>query len=235
MSDLVPARFCFHRGITEGKLGLRSDLPCASPRGRLAADREPGRGWSVSASGSGVGGCFPPLFTSPMARSSEGGGQCAQCSPRQVQQRPAALCLCRSVLGPHGSCHRSGRRECPHLPCSPGARRAGGGRAAAAGRGASGLPSPAPVAAGVWSPSPCRWCAQSSALRWEPPTEVSVPRATGAAERADTPRSPGRAAGQLRLPGCAPRSPLKEGLEDPLRACVMSGLFPTLWDARGHP
>lgn len=42
------------------KLGLRPDLPCASPRGRSAADQEPGRGWSVSASGSGAGGCFSP-------------------------------------------------------------------------------------------------------------------------------------------------------------------------------
>lgn len=73
-----------------------------------------------------------------------------------------------------------------------------------------------------------------SALRWEPPTEVSVPRATGAEERADTPSSPSRAASQFRLPGCAPRSPLKEGLEAPLRACVLSGL-PSALGRQGTP
>lgn len=37
-------------------------------------------------------------------------------------------------------------------------------------------------------------------------------------------RTPSKAESQFRLPGCAPRSPLKEGLEAPLRACVLSGL-----------
>lgn len=73
-------------------------------------------------------------------------------------------------------------------------------------------------------PLPITAAPPGSELRWEPPTEVSVPRATGAEERADTPRSPSRAASQFRLPGCAPRSPLKEGLEAPLRACVLGGL-----------
>lgn len=77
-------------------------------------------------------------------------------------------------------------------------------------------------------PLPVAAAPPGSALRWEPPTEVSVPRATGAEERADTPRPPSRAASQFRLPGCAPLSPLKEGLEAPLRACVLSGLSSAL-------
>lgn len=106
--------------------------------------------------------------------------------------------------------------------------------AAAAGRGASGLPAPAPAAARVPSPSPCRGCVPDSALRWEPPTEVSVPRATGAEERAAAPRSPCTAASQLRLPGCAVRSPLKRGWRLPCAHACCEG-FPPPWDARGLP
>lgn len=182
---------------------------CASPRGRPAADQEAGRAAGAFQGRGPVGGCAPPLVTS-RSRSSEGGGQGAPSFRRQVQ-RPAALCLLGSGLGPHGCGHRSRRCcECPHLPCSPGARPAGGGRGCCWARGQRAA-LPAPAAARGRSPSPRRWCAPGSALRWEPPTEVSVPRATGAEERAATPRSPGRATGQLRLPGCAQRSPLKRG------------------------
>lgn len=206
---------------------MQSALPCASRRGRPAADQELGCGWSVSASGSGAAGCFPPLVT-PRERSSEGGGQCAQCSRQQVQQRPAALCLRRPVLGPHGSGHRFGRCECPHLPCSPRARPAGGGRAAAAGRGARGCPPRLLLLPASGLPL----SVAGAPTRWEPPTEVSVPRATGAEERADTPRSPSRAASQLRLPGCEPCSRLKE--EASLCACVLSGL-PSALGRQGTP
>lgn len=106
--------------------------------------------------------------------------------------------------------------------------------AAAAGRGASGLPAPASAAAPVPSPSPCRWCVRDSALRWEPPTEVSVPRATGAEECAAAPRPPCTAANHLRLPGCALRSPLKRDWRLPCAHACCEG-FPPPQDARGHP
>lgn len=165
-----------------------------------------------------------PLYSLPLreaakeagsARSAPGG----KCSSGRL--RSASATLCSVLMAPATARDAASARTSPAVP-EP-ARLAAAARLLL-GAGPAGCPPRLLLQPASGLLSPCRWCAPGSALRWEPPTEVSVPRAMGAEERADTPRSPGKAASQLRLPGCAPRSSLKEGLEAPLRACVPRGL-----------
>lgn len=137
------------------RLQPRRDPPGASPRGAhsgrvAAAGLEPGRRHGVQASGSSarVGGVSLPLLPSRKARRGHEDWQCAQGTGQQ-RQRPAALSLPSSELGPHGS-----GRAVRALPSAgraanlPGARwRPGHGRESGAPPPRSREPAGLPVAA----------------------------------------------------------------------------------------
>lgn len=221
-SDPVPARLGLHWSTTEGTileswLSIRPSL--CIPQGTAPL---PTRSQAERLERFSVGvqrGCvrFPSIHFRAEKQRRKKGSACRV--PGSKCSGPLRSASSSPVLGPHGLATARDAASVRTSPAVPEPARLAAA-AAAAGRGASGLPAPAPPAASVRSPSPRRWCAPSSRLRWKPPTEVSVPRATGAEERAATPRSPGRATGQLRLPSCTQGSPLKRGWRLPFaHAC----------------
>lgn len=217
----LDSAFRGHHKERSWRFGVRSNPPCASPRERRAVELLSlerfsvgvPRGWGASLL------YLPPELEAAKEEGSVSRVPGSKCNGRSPSSSAAAGSIL--LMAPATARDAASVRTSPEVP-EP-ARLAAA--AAAAGHGASGLPAPAFTAARVPSSSPCRWCVRDSAHRWEPPTEVSVPRATGAEERAAAPRSPCTAANQLRLPGCALRSPLKRGWRLPCAHACCEG-FP---------
>ncbi|MEJ1280370.1 hypothetical protein NN561_011315 [Cricetulus griseus] len=133
-SKPVSARLGLHRGITEGMFleawrEIRSSL--CIPEGTPAADREPGRRGSVATAGSRAGGARLPLYSPPEREAAKEAGSVSRAPGGKCSGRP------RSSSATPGSIllMALGRCECPYLPCSPGARPAGGGRGCCWARG----------------------------------------------------------------------------------------------------
>lgn len=186
---------------------MRSDLPCASPRGRprcRSGARRRLERFSIRVRRWWV---LFPLYSLPgreaakeagSARSAPGG----KCSNGRLRSASAAPCSVLMALAT--------ARDAASVRTSPAVLEPARLAAAALlllGAGPAGCPPRLLLQPASGLPLPVTAAPPGSELRWEPPTKVSVPRATGAEERADTPRSPSRAASQFRLPA-ARRAPL---------------------------